>query len=96
MTDMDRLEHLIVDVVSADYENYGTILKEVLDWSREESLNCSDTLVSDALQSAVSHGYVTPFKYSQAKESFDPTNLTAPPYDALYFRATAKGRNLLV
>jgi hypothetical protein len=95
MTDMDRLERFIVDVVSADYENYGTISKEVFDWATEESINCSDTLVSDALESAVSHGYVTPFKYSRARESFEPTSLTAPPYDALYFRATTKGRNSL-
>jgi hypothetical protein len=95
MTNGISLIHMLVDIVSHDYESIDMIEEEVAAWALEEGLSFSQPEIRDALASACKQGLVQPYRYSSTKGSFRSTQLTVGAYDALYFLATKKGKESL-
>ncbi len=64
MAEQDKLVRIITDIVANDYENMPIILDELAKWD-EQYTKLDEVVVSSALLTAVSKGWVKPFLYDK-------------------------------
>ena len=95
MTEVNSLVRIIADIVSADFESYSMVLKEVGDWAIDEKIAFDQSDIVNALRLAIDTGYVQAFKYSASQNKFEAAQWNDKLSNDLYFYATVKGRDIL-